>query len=84
MAEIVMKMLEHWGWVIVLYFLTSWVKLISNIWLKSIELRVLNQNQVRIEISDSHQLLEIKSSTMDVRDLEKLGSIKLIDNKKVS
>ncbi|MEQ1724166.1 MAG: hypothetical protein ABL930_13415 [Pseudobdellovibrio sp.] len=82
--EIVMKLLEHWSVVIYFFFSIQIVKLIGGFYLKIVEIRALNKDQIKVAISQNECVFEIQSSTVKIEDLHKLQNEKLLAQNKLN
>lgn len=86
MKDIVYKMLENWHILLILYFSTKFFSIITNAVLKMWELKVMNKDTIKIGINSDSKVIEITSSNLKLKDIQKLNENNLLEyeNKKVS
>jgi len=88
MKQIVLKMLENWHLVVLMFFIGSFLKLILNTALKIYEVRATNKDTIKIGISDGSKVIEITSSNIKLKELQNLNDKELLeldfDKKKAS
>jgi hypothetical protein len=74
MENIVIKLLDNWHYLIVLFFISQFLKIGLNSYLKVIEIKTLNKDFVRLEINLDSQVLEIRSNKVNLTDIEKISN----------
>lgn len=86
MKDIVYKMLENWHILLILYFSAKFISIITNAVLKMWELKVMNKDTIKIGINSDSKVIEITSSNLKLKDIQKLNENNLLEyeNKKVS
>ena len=84
LENIVLKLLDNWHWVVVLFFVGQFIKIGSNVFIKIYELKVMNKDTIRVAESSDSTVIEITSSSIKLDDVRRLKSENLIEYKKSS
>lgn len=86
MKDVVVKMLENWQILLILFFSAKFISIISNVALKIWELKVMNKDTIKIGLNSESKVIEITSSNLKLKDIQKLNENNLLDyeSKKVS
>ena len=59
MESIVIKLLDNWHWVVVLFFIGQFIKIASNAFLRVYEIRHLNKDILKLAVSNDRVELHI-------------------------
>lgn len=84
MLDIVLKMLDNWHWIIILWFVGQFLKIASNAFLRIYEIKSVNKDTIKIGIHNDSKVIEITSSSIKLQDLKELNEKELLEFKKSS
>mgnify|MGYP003394913731 CR=1 FL=1 len=84
MLEIILKLLDNWHWLVILFFIGQFIKIIGNLYLKIVEIKAINKDQIRFAKKGDETVIEITSSTVKISDVEQLKGANSIEYKNTS
>ena len=84
MTDIILKLLDNWHWVVILFFVGQFLKIASNAFLRIYEIKSTNKDTIKIGIPNDSKVIEITSSSVKLKDLKELNEKELLEFKKAS
>lgn len=84
MLEIILQLLKNWEWLVILFFIGQFLKIICNVILKIYEIKATSKNTIKIGINQESKLVEITSSDISLEDIKSLNDKELLEFKKIS
>jgi hypothetical protein len=81
MLEIILKLIDNWRWLIILFFCMQLIKIVGNFYLKSVEIKTSNKDQIRFAQKGGETVIEVTSSNIKLSDIERLKNTNALEFK---